>query len=1447
MKKNYFAFGIVFIFLFNLNGFSQINAGGTPYSFQKSHQIKTNLIFEHMPAIDTEQLLAEDEINDKFKDIPWRFGEEFEVNFSLKDNGIWEELPKGGRLWRLGIESEGAFSLNLIFDNYLLPPEAKLYIYNVDKTQVIGAFTDFNNQEDRMFATTLVKGDAIILEYYEPNNAEFSGELLLGTVVHAYRDVYGYIKSFGSSGSCNNNVACPEAAGWENEIRSASHLILGGSVCSGALVNNTTNDGTAYYLSANHCYSSPGSLVFWFNWQSPTCSNPTSSPSYDAMSGAVDRARNASSDFWLVELNNRPQDVGIDVYYAGWNRENSPSSLSVGIHHPSGDIKKISFDDDPSVSSDYDPNPYLANSHWEITAWDDGTTEGGSSGSPLFDQNHRITGQLHGGWASCTSITQDYYGKFSMSWDYGGTSSTQLVDWLDPSGSVGLTLDGYDPTAPTVLTANFIGNPTNVQLGNPVMFTNWSSGPNTIIDYQWTFEGGTPGTASGPGPHNIIYNTIGSFDVTLEVDDGFTTDTKYEDDYIDVFDCSVTTFPFTEGFENGGSIPDCWSNEYEINNQDWSFQSGGHNSNPSGANNGSYNALLYNGSFTANVTKLVTPKFNMSGLSSATLTFWHTQVFWPNDQDELRIYYKNSSGGSWNILATYTNNISNWTQETINLPSLSNDYYIAFEGTAQYGYGVCIDDVNIAVVPIGGPPTCTSPSNPLDGIIDVGVSTDLEWNAAPGATGYNLFFGTDNPPTNIVNGDDQGNTTMYSPIGSLDLNTVYYWRVIPYNTYGTATGCSDWSFTTSASLCEIVEIDVLTDDYGYETSWQLEDEAGNVLLSGGQGGVYADNTHYIETICLDHGCYTFIINDTYGDGICCAYGNGSYTISNLSTSELYGSGGDFSSSESVPFCVTVGSSGEWIGGVTGSESDWESSMNWGDGIVPTAGVDVVIPSSPIGGTYPETNTGPGAVCNDLTLEAGTHIHVPSNNTLAVNGTLTNHAGTSGLVIKSTANDATGSLLHSTPDVNATVEKYLTDMQWHFIGIPVENEIAGVFHFPSGHSDVYLKTHNESTNTWGDWIVPINTPLHLGQGYEVWVGDVTFAQDEIIEFKGELNTGDQTTGTGVLPNLFYDLEYTTGHGLNLISNPYPSALQANISSWTRNNVNPKVWTWSHAHGNYVFWGSGDNYSYGTPAFGNLTGGIIPAMQGFFVEAIGTSPLLTIPQADRIHSSLPYYKNSDFVNTLRLDVEGNNYSDAIFISFNEYATDEYDGEYDIKKMYGLDEAPQLYSVLPQEKLSINSLSILNGYRNVQLGFECQIPGVFKIEADELESFENSLDIYLEDIKEGILQKLGENSSYSFSHQDGDNPLRFVVHFGAPSNVGSVNENFINIYSFNNTVYIQNPQMTTGFAKIHNIIGEDVYNQETPSDKVIKVELDVNPGYYLVTFESQETKVCQKVFIK
>ena len=431
------------LFFFLGNSFSQISQGGVPFGLDLGKNLLQHAPLKSMPSFDIDGLRAEDEVRDLQPGQPYRFGYNFDVNFNLSNSGIWQEFEDGSKIWRLAIESKGALSLNFAFDNFKIPEGARLFIYTSCGKNVIGAFTSYNNQHDGYFATAPISGDNVILEYFEPSNKEFEGTLNIYRVTHGYRGVgESFEKGFGHSGACNMNVACPEAADWDKQIRSVARIIRnGGDWCTGVLINNTENDGTPYFLSANHCFASEGSLVFIFNWQSETCANPTSAPPIvHTISGAVTRARNSTSDVWLLEFNN-PVPEEFNAYFSGWNRElgDAIPGYVFGIHHPSGDIKKFSFSESGVTRASYLGAPNSGTSHWRVT-WDGGTTtEGGSSGSPIFDSNGRIIGQLHGGYAACGNVLPDWYGRFGVS------MNNVLGPWLDPNNTGVVAIDGYDP------------------------------------------------------------------------------------------------------------------------------------------------------------------------------------------------------------------------------------------------------------------------------------------------------------------------------------------------------------------------------------------------------------------------------------------------------------------------------------------------------------------------------------------------------------------------------------------------------------------------------------------------------------------------------------------------------------------------------------------------------------------------------------------------------------------------------------------------------------------------------------------------------------------------------------------------------------------------------------------------------------------------------------------
>lgn len=426
-----------------LNVSAQLTQGGTP----KSRQFK-GLIPEPnqvtLGPVDVERLVAEDKARRALgKEFDRRFGFTFDVQYNLENSGTWTQLPNGDRIWMLKISNPGALSINLTFSKFDLPEGASLFLIGA-KNQ-IGALTSANNQPDRKLGTGLIGGDYVVLEYYEPAFVRGQGQLEVGKATHGYKDPFT-IFSWGDSDVCEMNVNCPMGAPWQSEKRAVARIIDNGDLCTGSLINNVMQDGKPYFLTANHCFNNASSTwVFSFNWESPTCTTPsTPIAETQTLTGSILRARNAFSDFLLLELTSKPP-AEFNPYFVGWNRLDVPALNSTFIHHPAGDIKKISFDSQEATHSGYNGAPNDS-SHWRVGNYEFATTtEGGSSGCAMFDQNHRLVGQLHGGPASCTNISSDYYGKISKSWEGGGTAATRLRDWLDPTGSGVAFLDAFDP------------------------------------------------------------------------------------------------------------------------------------------------------------------------------------------------------------------------------------------------------------------------------------------------------------------------------------------------------------------------------------------------------------------------------------------------------------------------------------------------------------------------------------------------------------------------------------------------------------------------------------------------------------------------------------------------------------------------------------------------------------------------------------------------------------------------------------------------------------------------------------------------------------------------------------------------------------------------------------------------------------------------------------------
>ena len=435
----------------------------------------------HFPEVDAGRLLAEDaERSAGGAKGPFRFGVNHTTDLSLLNSGTWRTLEDGTRVWRSVLHCPEAKSINLVFGEYVVPEGARVYLWN-DQHDLLGAFTQASAGGQLSMGVGQLEGDRITVQYEEPAGSPGEAALRITQVTHGYRGSGGD-RGFGDSGSCNNNVICPEGDPWRDQIASVAMILANGNGhCTGQLINNCANDGTPYLLTANHCLNgqNPANWVFRFNWASPTCDPTAAGSSNNTVSGASLLESDPDSDVALLLLNTAPP-ASYDVWYTGWDATGETPASSTVIHHPSGDVKKISFDNDQPVTGEFDGAEC-----WHIQAWEDGTTESGSSGSGLWNPDGRLIGQLFGGEASCGNNVNDYFGRFDL-------SHPLLTPWLGTCAPA--VLDGYDPNTPplaldvSLLTITGIdANYCNTGSFSPVL-TIRNNGTSTLTQFTIAYE-----------------------------------------------------------------------------------------------------------------------------------------------------------------------------------------------------------------------------------------------------------------------------------------------------------------------------------------------------------------------------------------------------------------------------------------------------------------------------------------------------------------------------------------------------------------------------------------------------------------------------------------------------------------------------------------------------------------------------------------------------------------------------------------------------------------------------------------------------------------------------------------------------------------------------------------------------------------------------------------------
>jgi len=459
--------------LFNSNTlFAQVSEGGIPPSFEYQTMLRSAKSVTSVPINFYIEDLRETDAWKAREATPLRVSKLIPVDYTMDNSGYFTVLPDGTTIWRLHLKAKDAVAIMLYYNDFYIPEGGRLFIYSPDQSQLLGAYTHRTNPSGGLFATEFIGGDELILEYAVSETSKNEPRISINDIGYGYntaalRTFCGVTTRANTAGPCEVNINCEEGAAWQNEKKSVCHTIQrvagNGYQCTGSLVNNTAEDLQPLILTAFHCAfgetftiqateSDLKQWVFYFNKEREGCSNSSLSSVTRSMIGCTMLANTGltgGSDGLLLLLNDTIPDR-YDVFYNGWDRSGGNALSGVGIHHPDGDFKKISTFDEPSRTATYsDSNIKCDNfAHHNViftaTPNGHGVTEGGSSGSPLYNENKLVIGTLTGGSSSCTLLRGiNLYGKLSYHWDkYNKSDLTRMDVWLDPLNKGVKTLPG---------------------------------------------------------------------------------------------------------------------------------------------------------------------------------------------------------------------------------------------------------------------------------------------------------------------------------------------------------------------------------------------------------------------------------------------------------------------------------------------------------------------------------------------------------------------------------------------------------------------------------------------------------------------------------------------------------------------------------------------------------------------------------------------------------------------------------------------------------------------------------------------------------------------------------------------------------------------------------------------------------------------------------------------
>jgi hypothetical protein len=499
----------------------------------------------------------------------------------------------------------------------------------------------------------------------------------------------------------------------------------------------------------------------------------------------------------------------------------------------------------------------------------------------------------------------------------------------------------------------------------------------------------------------------------------------------------------------------------------------------------------------------------------------------------------------------------------------------------------------------------------------------------------------------------------------------------------------------------------------------------------------------------------------------------------------------------------------------GNSDNWHDTTNWSLNIIPALSHNVIIPVSVNSiPTYPLL-TAP-AVCNSITF-------------------LSNQAGSAQIIDN-------GNYLTVIDSVYT--QQYLSSNKWHFISSSISDaSTEPLINQLNLNQFKFLRTMmfpDTSYSFWQFWSfnsgantvlvsagIQSTTP---GKGY-TYLSNLS----DITTLKGtQLNSDNITI------NILGNAPTPINKGYFVVGNPYQSALSLyNFTGWQGfSSMYPSVWLYDNG-----------NFLVTNGSIGNIS--VIPPHQAFLVRNI-SSTSITIPKTAKTLTDVPLYKTT-LSDLLTINVENDNdtnkIKDEIFIHCMQGAASAYEIDKDVEKMFGDKSAPQLYSIVGNEKISINNLPLFTqNSLIIPLGFQSGINGNFTINADGINSFSSSVSILLEDTKTTTFTNLNQIQSYAFTADTNDAANRFMIHLLNTLNIDDSKNQGINIYANNKTVYINNQNgLTIKEIVVYNLLGQKIIASKGNSAMLFKFDINESSANYIVKVITNQSVITKKVFIE